>query len=277
MNIHLSDRCWLLDSSLLWKQLKIHFLTSSQSLKCSSVFCEKEHRQPHTEENSVWGSPGDWECLRELGFRAHCSFNYFYSQGYVLAHCNGILIQLFSWEDAFLVPYWSFSGYRRLSEEREVLTLAAPGPINVSQFASLSVNENTALGGWWLYNITVVQNIQLLIREIILNICLIHVHWGTLEQTGSKHDMSMVELWQGIWETNQGREKRKHLLLSTGLAASGWAWAHWPCGSAFLMSTVKAVHSNNLPLQLGPWHFSPDFMRSCVVFLNISLCQILLH
>lgn len=59
MSIHLSDRCWLLDSSQLWTQLKTHFFTSCQSLKCSSVFSEKEHRQPQTEENSSWGSPGD--------------------------------------------------------------------------------------------------------------------------------------------------------------------------------------------------------------------------
>lgn len=48
-------------------------------------------------------------------------------------------------------------------------------------------------------------------------------------------------------------------------------------GSAFLTAMTKAVHNKSLALQLGQSHFSADYLRSHVVVMNISICQILLH
>lgn len=42
------------------------------------------------------------------------------------------------------------------------------------------------------------------------------------------------------------------------------------------MAMIKAVR-NSLALQLGQSHFSAEYLRSHVVVMNISLCQILLH
>lgn len=146
MSIHLSDRCQLLDSSQLWKQLETHFLTSCQSLKCSSVFCEKEHRQPHMEENFSWGSPGDCECLREQCFRSRCSLNYFHSHGYALVRYNNLrfLILCNSFHEKMHSQFSSGVFLITVGNQRRkrgLLNLAAPEPISVSQLVSLSVNE----------------------------------------------------------------------------------------------------------------------------------------
>lgn len=133
--------------------------------------------------------------------------------------------------------------------------------------------KHIALSGWWLYSVTVIQNIELFIREIILNICLIHVQWGTLEQRGSMYDTSMVVALTKTLEARPGKRQKGTFLVF-----------HRAASKCLDLSTltlrekvVKAVRNNNLALQLGPWHFSADFMRSCVVVINISLCQILLH
>lgn len=43
------------------------------------------------------------------------------------------------------------------------------------------------------------------------------------------------------------------------------------------MSMIKAVHDNSLALQLGQSRLSAGYLRSHVVVMNISLCQILLR
>lgn len=114
-SIHLSDsRCWLFESSQLWQQLKSRFHTSCQSLKHSScILWERAALCTHVWKKIPAGKvqQPEIECLRELGFRSHCSLSYFHCQGNAPAQCSSLIIPIlctcfheFYREDALLGP-----------------------------------------------------------------------------------------------------------------------------------------------------------------------------
>lgn len=82
------------------------------------------------------------KCLRELGFRSHCSLNYFYSQGYAPVRCNNLVIlNLCNCFNEKMHSQFPSAVFLFAVGNRGVLNLTALGPINVSHFASLSVSE----------------------------------------------------------------------------------------------------------------------------------------
>lgn len=104
-------------------------------------------------------------------------------------------------------------------------------------------------------------------HKLVLNAVLKHLIFGVLNVNGVLNGGALTR----NLEAKQGKREEKTSLVIHRAGNKWLGLSTLAFGNAFLISMIKTVHNNHLALQLGQWHFSLDFIRSCVWFLWISV------